>query len=93
MADGDDHFELDALDVGGQLVQLGLAFGAQVGLVEVEQGVGGQRYLLGGGLGRGGGRSGGGGSGRGGRFALGLGHQVLLHQPGSHSSMAIAGVQ
>jgi hypothetical protein len=55
MADGDDHFELDALDVGGQLVQLGLAFGTQVGLVEVEQGVGGQGHFLRGGLGRGGG--------------------------------------
>jgi hypothetical protein len=55
MADGEDHFELDALDVAGQLVQLGLAFGTQVGLVEVEQGVGGQGHFLRGGLGRGGG--------------------------------------
>jgi len=47
VADGDDHFELDALDLLDQLVELGLAFGTQGGLVEVEQGVGGEGDLLG----------------------------------------------
>src|SRR5690606_20363578 len=36
VAHGDDHFEVDALDLADQVVQLGAAFGLEHGLVEVE---------------------------------------------------------
>src|SRR5690606_8959667 len=61
VADGEDHFQLERLGLGSQFVQLGLAFRLQDGLVEVEQGVGSQLDLVGGGL-----RSGSGSSDRGG---------------------------
>ena len=82
VADGDDHFELDALGFGGEIVERLLAFGAQRGLVEVEQRVGGERDLLGGGLRR---RGGGGGRRRPGA--------AFFTRSGSHSAMAMAGVQ
>ena len=53
VADDQDHFELDGTSLGDQFVELGLAFGAQHGLVEVEEGVGGDGDLLTGGLRRG----------------------------------------
>jgi hypothetical protein len=49
VADGDDHFQVDALDLADQVVQLGLAFGLQDRLVEVEEGVSSVGDLGGGG--------------------------------------------
>ncbi len=77
MTHGDDHFQVDGLDLGGQIIQLGLGFGLDDGLVEVKEGVGSVGDLLddgldhGPGLVRTGGRSG--GRSRSGRRSLGLG--------------------
>ncbi|SOY86237.1 protein of unknown function [Cupriavidus taiwanensis] len=46
MANGDDDFQGDALQLRHQVVQLGLAFGLQHSLVEVEQGVSSESDLL-----------------------------------------------
>src|SRR5690606_25258617 len=59
VADGDDHFEVDALDLADQVIELRLAFGIQHRLVKVEEGVRGVGHLGGGGRGGGGGRAGG----------------------------------
>ena len=48
MSHGDDHFQVDTLDLADQIVQLGAAFGLQHRLVEVEEGVGSVGHLLGG---------------------------------------------
>ena len=49
VTNGDDYFENQLVGLGDDVVKLGLAFRAQGGLVEVEQCVGGDGYLLAGG--------------------------------------------
>src|SRR5690606_14287428 len=68
VTDGDDHLERDARQLAGQVVEARLAFGLQHGLVEIEEGVGGEGDLLAGrGRGRRGFRRGGRSRSRGGR--------------------------
>jgi hypothetical protein len=60
-----DHFQVDVLDLGDQVVQLGLAFGLQHRLVEVEECVSSVGHLL---------------SGNGGELELRLGSAVQEQQ-------------
>src|SRR2546427_7254164 len=47
MADGDDHLEVDAGDLAGEIVELGFAFGLDDGLVEIDPDGGGKGDLFG----------------------------------------------
>ena len=48
MTDSDDHFQIDALDLANQIVQLGFAFGLQHGLVKIKECIGSISHLGGG---------------------------------------------
>ena len=97
MADGDDDFEVDALSLADQVVQLGLAFRLQHRLVEVEERVGGEGDLLarrsGDGTaagGRGRARAAGAGAGAGGGAGAGAAAASGRHR---NLASAVAGVQ